>query len=307
MLITTLHETTFEYQKPIHAAFSETRICPLSDEHQTCREFSLSVSPDAPITTGTDYFGNTLHSFNILEAHTRAVVTAHSIIDLHREPFATQTPMTEWDIERARVDFLKFDGPIENIEAVRDLAQRAGLDARGMSQAQVMGTMRQSQTIFTDWFSAAQKLNGLIFREWQYAPESTDIDTTVSHVAQTKRGVCQDFAHLFIAACRAVSIPARYVSGYLITKKSRSAEGGFATHAWAEALLPGGNWVGFDPTNNLLANNYYVKLAVGRDYRDIAPTRGVFRGRAGDTRMMVRIFTTIEGEESLAPQPELVG
>ena len=307
MRIITLHETRYEYQNPVHAAFNEVRLHPRDDAHQTCTEFSLCVDPDAPMTTGEDYFGNVLHSFNILEPHRAMVVTARSTVEVHREPFKMQAPLSDWDVKRARVDYMKFDGPIEDIPAIHDLARDAGLDARGLSQEQVMGTMRQAQTIFTDWFGGTQNLNGLIRERFQYAPMETDVDTAISHVFETGRGVCQDFAHIFIAVCRAAGLPSRYVSGYLITDKSRSAGGGVATHAWAETLLPGGNWVGFDPTNNLLANNYYIKIAVGRDYRDVAPTRGLYRGFAGQTKLLVRITNQVEDEDSTQPQPQLVG
>jgi len=168
--------------------------------------------------------------------------------------------------------------------------------------------MMHFQTIFTNHFDAAQKLNNLIHERFEYAPETTDIDTRVSHVFESGRGVCQDFAHVFIAACRIAGLPARYVSGYLVTKKSRSAEGTPASHAWAEVLLPNAGWAAFDPTNNLLANNYYIKLAGGRDYRDVAPTRGLYRGnRGGWSRLRVRVHTLLEEDDRSVSQPELVG
>jgi transglutaminase-like putative cysteine protease len=307
MLITTLHETAFEYERAVHASFTEVRLCPLSDEHQRCLSFSLSVDPGAPISTGSDYFGNVSHTFNILSPHRCLVVTGYSVVETNREPFKAREPLPQWEVQRAQADFLGFDGPVEDIQPVRELARRAGLLARAMSQEQVLGTMRQSQTIFTDLFASAQELNGLIYESFSYAPATTGADTRISHVFESGGGVCQDFAHVFIAACRAANLPARYVSGYLVTRRSRSGEGTTASHAWAEVMLPGGNWVGFDPTNKLLANNFYIKVAVGRDYRDVAPTRGLFRGQAGHTNLRVRVHTTVDGEDSSAPQPELVG
>ena len=307
MLITTLHETTFDYERPVHASFTEARLRPLSDAHQECREFSLSVDPGAPISTGRDYFDNWLHTWNILEPHRCTVVSGHSVVHVHREPFRVQPPLPEWEVRRAQADFLGFDGPVENIPPVRLLAREAGLLKRPLSQQQVLGGMRQSQTIFTDLFAAAQTLNGLIYERFSFAPAATSVDTRISHVFEVGGGVCQDFAHVFLAAARVAGLPARYVSGYLVTRRSCSAEGASASHAWAEVLLPGGNWVGFDPTNNLLANNYYVKMAVGRDYRDVAPTRGLFRGQPGRTGLRVRVLTSVEDEPADSPRPELVG
>lgn len=308
MTITILHETSFEYVKPVSASFTEARLRPASDADQTCHEFSLSVDPLRPITTGVDYFGNVLHTFNILDPHRALVVTGHSVVETHRDPFRKPNSTDAFAVQRAQVDFLGFDGPVDHCPAVTDLAREAGLMGRGLMQQQVMGTMRQSQSMFTDHFAAAQKLNGLIHKQFAFAPDATDVNTLVSHVMQNGRGVCQDFAHIFLAACREAGFPARYVSGYLVTRRSRSAEGAMASHAWAEVLLPGIGWCAFDPTNNLLPNNYYVKIAVGRDYRDVPPTRGVFKGAGVESRLRVRVYTVVHEEEAAAErQPDLVG
>jgi len=307
MLITTLHETTYDYERPVHASFTEARLAPRCDEHQECLEFSLSVDPDAPISSGEDYFGNSVHTWNILAPHRCLVVSGHSVVRTRREPFRAREPLPEWEVRRAQADFALFDGPVEDIAEVRELAQQAGLLERPLSQGQVLGAMRQSQTIFTDLFAATQELNRLIRERFTFSPTTTSVDTRISQVFAHGGGVCQDFAHVFIAACRVANLPARYVSGYLVTPASRSAEGASASHAWAEVLLPGGNWVGFDPTNNLLANNYYVKMAVGRDYRDVSPTYGLYRGQPGRTTLRVRVFTSIEDEPAQSLQPALVG
>ncbi|MBK6283582.1 MAG: transglutaminase family protein [Draconibacterium sp.] len=122
-------------------------------------------------------------------------------------------------------------------------------------------------------FDYLLKLNNFIFQLLDYSPESTDVNTPISEVLQIKKGVCQDFAHLFISVCRQNKIPARYVSGYL--NQGAGFVGSSQLHAWVEALIPDLGWVGFDATNNLLADHHYIKIAHGTDYRDCSPIIGV--------------------------------
>jgi transglutaminase-like putative cysteine protease len=150
-------------------------------------------------------------------------------------------------------------------------------------------------------------LNRYIFENFTYCTDSTHVHTCAGEVMQAKRGVCQDFAHVFLAACRACGVPSRYVSGYLVTRRARSSEGSSASHAWVEALVPNHGWCAFDPTNNLLANDSYIKIAHGRNYSDVTPTRGLFKGAGVDCRMSVRVHTMTEEALSSPYKEDLVG
>ncbi len=132
-----------------------------------------------------------------------------------------------------------------------------------------------------DAFDTVHRLMEMIYRDFTYRPGVTDVSTSIEDVIDHHYGVCQDFAHLLIGLCRALGIPARYASGYIVPSDAGSRGAG-ASHAWVEAFTPSHGWRGFDPTNNLLANERYVKIAVGRDYRDVPPTRGTYRGRAAE-------------------------
>ena len=133
----------------------------------------------------------------------------------------------------------------------------------------------------SDPLSLLRELSERIFRTFAYAPQSTSVDSTSDVALADRRGVCQDFAHILLSLLRPLGLPARYVSGYLFHRREdhdRSEQD--ATHAWVEVLLPGLGWVGCDPTNNLFAGNRHIRTAVGRDYADVPPTRGIYRGNA---------------------------
>ena len=132
-------------------------------------------------------------------------------------------------------------------------------------------------------------LNTALHAAIAYVPKSTHVDSPIDHALQSRQGVCQDFAHILIALVRGVGIPCRYVSGYLFHEagdENRSADG--ATHAWVEALLPEAGWVGFDPTNIVIAGERHIRSAVGGDYADVPPTKWVFKG-AVDSQLLVAV------------------
>lgn len=139
-----------------------------------------------------------------------------------------------------------------------------------------------------------REINGSLFRWFEYAPKTTAADSPIDVSLASRKGVCQDYSHVMIALVRSLNIPCRYVSGYLFPRtklEERSALG--ATHAWLEAWLPDLGWVGFDPTNNELCNSRHIRTAAGRDYADVPPTKGVFKGRASSgLSVAVRVSPT---------------
>jgi len=139
------------------------------------------------------------------------------------------------------------------------------------------------------------ELNKSIYDYFEYVPRSTRVDSPIDEAIATHRGVCQDFAHTMIALLRHIGIPARYVSGYLYrSREDHDRSTPDASHAWVEVLLPHLNWVGFDPTNDLIAFNRHIRTAVGRDYADVPPTHGVFRGKTES-----ELYVAVQVEASL--------
>jgi transglutaminase-like putative cysteine protease len=140
-----------------------------------------------------------------------------------------------------------------------------------------------------DPLTALRRLNEALYEAFDYAPGVTEADSPIDHALETHEGVCQDFSHIMLAICRNWGIPARYVSGYLFTDRSEGDRSDpDATHAWIEAFLPSLRWVGFDPTNNMLAGERHVAVAVGRDYGDVPPSRGVYKGEE-DSQLVVGV------------------
>ncbi len=153
------------------------------------------------------------------------------------------------------------------------------------------------------------ELNDRLYSYFDYVPRSTKVDSPIDVALESRQGVCQDFAHIFITLVRTkLKLPCRYVSGYLAQRgqdHDRSAPS--ATHAWIEVLMPHFGWVGFDPTNLLVAGERHIRTAIGRDYADVPPTHGMFRGRAKSELTVAVRVTPSEGTPSLdqeMPVPE---
>lgn len=130
----------------------------------------------------------------------------------------------------------------------------------------------------SDVIEYLQKVNSHLFSVMKYVPGATNVHTSASEVLESHAGVCQDYAHLMIALLRYRGVPMRYVSGYIYCDDENSLRGDAATHAWVEAYLPEHGWIGLDPTNNVLVNAHHIKVAVGRDYKDVPPLKGTYRG-----------------------------
>ncbi|MDQ6919788.1 MAG: transglutaminase family protein [Candidatus Dormibacteraeota bacterium] len=252
------HTTRFTYSGPITETMMELRLTPLSNPRQRLLDFKLEINPRVNVSTYKDGYGNFVHYFNLLRAHRKVRVTSRSLVEMNGER-ATADP--EDDLVG---DFLRFRSPVTDEPGVRALAERHR-----------PADLASGPAVET----ALEKLTVAISRDFNYDPAVTTVYTEVAEVLQLRAGVCQDFAHLFIAAARAMEVPARYVSGYIHVPGAGGVMEG-ASHAWAEAWVPGAGWVGFDATHPVRAGENHVRVAVGRDYRDAAPTRGVYVGMA---------------------------
>lgn len=288
MKLKILHRTHYEYGAPVIESFNETRLQPVTADGQVCHSFLLKVLPSTRLAHYLDFYVNCVHFFQVPEPHTSLLVESASTVTTSGAPppaaDATTTPMCRLP-ECARLercyDFLQSSAYVDASPEIWRLA----LDATGGASERA------------DIWQNALGIMRFIFREWTYVPASTHVNTHMSEVIHERRGVCQDYAHVMLGMCRALKIPARYVSGYLYNGAPGSGgtlSGSEASHAWCEVFIPDFGWQALDPTNNQPADERYVKVAVGRDYADIIPVQGTFRG-APAKNMTVEVRVTEAG------------
>lgn len=265
MQLRVLHRTTFVYAGEAKDSFNEVRLRPVDDLTQSCKKFSLHYSPDAEDRAYDDFYGNTIHYFDIAPAHSKLVIEANSLV--HTVPIADRPPVPsvpaaelERSLEREMLaEFYTASHYVPlDVEIWRE-AQDALADGRG--------------DIWTD----VKRFGSHIYKTFAYKPRSTGVNTRATEALKLRMGVCQDFAHVMIGLCRSIGIPARYVSGYFYNTSHRPREIE-ASHAWMEAYIPGYGWAAYDPTHDRIADDRYIKVAVGRDYADIRPVNGTYRG-----------------------------
>jgi transglutaminase-like putative cysteine protease len=215
-----------------------------------------------------DYDANIVHHFNIPGQHSRLSVTAEALVDCAAP---MDLPETAGAGAWQRLDTIAASG--ESWEVLNPSPFACWTPALNRLAAEM--TLERGP----DPLPALRRIMTEMHRRFEYVPRSTRVDSPIDEALATRRGVCQDFAHIFIALARRLGVPCRYVSGYFFHQSAagtRSADG--ATHAWAEAWLPDLGWIGWDPTNNLVAGDRHIRVAVGRDYADVPPTRGVYKG-----------------------------
>jgi transglutaminase-like putative cysteine protease len=262
MRVSVVHRTRLDYSEAVVEDVMDTRLGPHSDAHQRWERHDIQVTPFGSVRAYVDGFGNAARLLSIVRSHTFVEVTSAGIVEtLLTDPFASPAVSPRQLTSAEHFDYLKPSRLISIPAVVRDMAE----PHRPSSPETAL--------------DSARALMELVYSEFSYEKDVTTVTTTVPEVVEARRGVCQDFAHVLISLYRAVDIPARYVSGYIVSGGGAS-RGARASHAWVDAWIPTHGWRGFDPTNNLLASEHHVKMAIGRDYGDVPPTRGTFRGSA---------------------------
>lgn len=272
MRISIEHRTRLAYTAEVIESVMDARLGPRTDEHQRWIAFDLKVEPVAAVRRYNDGFGNAAHLITIARSHRAIDVVMRGEVETTlADPF--ELPRTQPTAlgPADRADCLGPSPLVPHVEALRPVAEPFRAEPP---------------------FEAVQKLMHLVHERFEYRPDVTTVETGVGEVLGHSSGVCQDFAHVLIGLCRTIGIPARYVSGYILAGPDRDdpKRGAAASHAWVEAFAPTHGWRGFDPTNDLLASERHVKMAVGRDYHDVPPTRGTFRGVA-DEELAVTVTT----------------
>ena len=291
------HVTEFNYDGAVTESYNEVRLRPMQDERQSCLSFRLSTTPTTRVDSHADYWGNWVHRFNVLAEHRRLRIEADSLVLVQAPPpfpvggpelgeLANLTP----DLDE-HYELLAATDYVPHAPQLRDLVDSAEHSSDGS---------------LTSFVRAASTL---VHHTFRYEKGATHVHSSIRDALATRTGVCQDFAHILLAVVRMRGIPGRYVSGYLVPARTAqpgaSAEeiiGGQASHAWVEVFLPGFGWHALDPTLGKDVGLQHVRLAYGRDYGDVAPVRGVYKGHAGQqlsVDVRVRPALDSEGNEHL--------
>lgn len=270
-----LHRTTFEYAAPVTNSTNVVHLEPRTFPFQKTLQSFIEIKPATRLRSFRDLFDNITHHFELTSPHERLQITS-----------------------RLRVQNLKLE--------LSDAARSQGFEAYGdpETRERVWPFLQESNYVSRDpriWRQAVDLTDGVssifkkghaimmwIHQEFRYDPGVTKVSTLLEEAFEHRHGVCQDFTHVMIGLCRAVGIPARYASGYLYNGPLDDLIGAQASHAWPEVYLPTLGWVGFDPTNGNLADERYIKVAVGRDYDDVAPVKGSYQG-TGQCRLSVTV------------------
>jgi transglutaminase-like putative cysteine protease len=274
------HLTKFRYAFPVSESIMEVRMHPRTEGNQRCLMFHLSVSPRCRVFSYRDHLNNNVHHFDIPGQHSQLVIVAESVVEMQpMVPLPASLGPTSWD----ELDALVHDNDYSELLLPSEMCQPTE-ELRAFARELDLRRKDDPLSLLVD-------LNEKLYNAFDYAPMTTHVDTPINEVLRTRKGVCQDFAHIMITMIRELRIPCRYVSGFLYRSKNthdRSAED--ATHAWVEVLLPQLGFVGFDPTNCLIAGDRHIRTAVGRDYADVPPTRGLYRGMtASELAVGVRV------------------
>ncbi len=262
------HQTVYRYAAAVSDSYTVVHLQPRNDARQYCTHYDLKVAPFAAVFSYRDRYGNDAQHFANVSHHEVLRIVARSHVVTVRGngptiPYGVSLARIEADAHAPDLyDFL-HRSPYVAIEDVQPL----------------LGLIDASLGDLAAYFIAAGRF---VHDTFAYVPGATTVRTTVAESIATRQGVCQDFAHVLVALGRARRIPTRYASGYIF-RGSQATLGAEASHAWAEAYLPPYGWVGFDPTNDRLVDDAFVLVAVGRDYGDVSPTRGLYRGSSAAT------------------------
>ena len=266
------HRTRYTYATPVRDSFNDVRLQPMPIPEQTVESFLLRVLPSSRLTHFKDFYSNWVHHFEIVEPHGYLLIEATSRVITHPPP-----PLPDASI----CSFVQMrEAP--NIERCFDYLR----ESRFVELSPEAWKLALDATVgLDDVWQAALALMRVVLGFLKYESASTHVHTHMSEVMRERRGVCQDFAHLLLGLCRSLKIPARYISGYLATETAS------ATHAWIEVFVPGQGWRGLDPTHNCQIGETHVKIANGRDYADVSPISGNYRGTR-ERKMEVEVRIT---------------
>lgn len=272
------HITRYTYPSAVIDSANQVMLFPLDDTQQEVKKHELIITHEPSVEVFTDYFGNKVGIFSIIRSHQELTIESIIEVIIHETqlPGNDAAPALQWDnLRETREQFPHMDFMLlEKFESHEEISA-------------IVTSLRNE--LITP-FAIATQMSAFVYNNFEYKKGITSVETKVDEIWKLKAGVCQDFAHVLLVMLRIVGIPARYVSGY-ICPKGQELRGEGATHAWVEAYIPFHGWIGFDPTNNCIASDRHVRLAIGRSFTDCTPVKGTYKGSSEHT---LEVSVTIE-------------
>jgi transglutaminase-like putative cysteine protease len=270
------HRTHYQYPSPVFGSVNELHLEPISNEAQTLEFFELRTSPEARVGNYHDFYSNRVHHFEIADPHNELTIESHSIVTTRG---LQGLALSDRPASRSQLkDVVKVGRCYDFIQTSRFV------DTAPETWRLALDAIRDED----DVWQCALRLMEFVHQHLTYQSQSTSVHTHMREVLAARQGVCQDYAHVLLGLCRSLQIPALYVSGYLATEIAS------ATHAWVEVFVPGHRWQSLDPTHNCQPGETYVKLATGRDYADVPPVRGTYKGTV-DHKLTVDVKVQKQG------------
>lgn len=264
------YRTSIHYDDIVRGSQNEMRACPASDEYQQLVAYRVTTHPAARILAYHDYWGTRVDTFGVREPHVSLELMAEASVETMPRPLVTVSPrVVELSNASFRDQYVEYLSRSMHTEWDGDIAS---------------ATERIAAITGDDVVGIVLALHRFVHTSLQYTPGATYIGVDVNEVLAKAKGVCQDYAHLAVALCRSIGIPARYVSGYFFASSDATGadvdgdEVKVQTHAWFEAAIPGWGWLALDPTNAQQVGQRHITIGHGRDYDDVPPVRGVFSG-----------------------------
>lgn len=274
------HTTVYLYGADVATSHNQAHLVPRTNAFQKVFDNNFQVSPaPALLTHQRDSFDNVITLFTVSDPHRELTIDVRTEVEVRTKPYPTTAETPAWEHVRDRL--LKDFDP-KSLAAYEFVFDSMYVKTSGDLWSYAVESFAPGRPIL----EAVRDLTRRIHTDFAYDPSATSVSTPLEQVVQQRRGVCQDFAHLQIGCLRSMGLPARYVSGYLRTLPPPGQPrlvGADASHAWASVYVPGSGWLDFDPTNNTTPEESHITVAVGRDYNDVSPIRGIVVGGGGSS------------------------
>jgi transglutaminase-like putative cysteine protease len=281
-----VHRTEYLYDSEVSSSYGELYVLPRDIPGQQCQSSNVVIDPEPhDYRERTDFYRNRVAHFTVLEPHTRLSITAESIVAVTRPATVPLAVDQAWETVRER---LRLDPTVDVVRTYDFLFDSPKVVVSPAVAAYAAESFPSGRPLG----EALAELKSRIHGDFAYKPGATSVRTTLSELLESRKGVCQDFAHLAVGCLRSVGLAARYVSGYLETIPPPGQErlvGSDVSHAWASVFVPDGGWVDIDPTNDRFVSDRYVTNAYGRDYGDVSPVKGIIYTESKKNELSVSV------------------